>query len=264
VPNLSTLSLLMTTLFSVITMGSTDPLNWLNEYRTLGSDPGVADTLYIDSVHVVMPEQIFLPVYFTNDEPLVALEVTLRHNSPDLVMDTFLFDNGRAASLPLTGSGHSDTALTCYALITDGPSIPPGSGLLGVLVMSYATGTDPQFVEVDTTKIVDSLIEHATYFTIEGISSFTPQVSPGFVSLQLTCCFGRTGNVDGDPDNLVDIGDLTALIHFLYSPGQPHLECEADANIDGSTDGVVDIGDLTALISYLYIAPGALQPALCP
>jgi hypothetical protein len=67
------------------------------------------------------------------------------------------------------------------------------------------------------------------------------------------CCQGMTGNVDGDVQELIDIGDLTALIAYLYiGPAPP--KCLAEANIDGDGEGLVDIGDLTRLIDYLYIA----------
>jgi photosystem II stability/assembly factor-like uncharacterized protein len=68
-----------------------------------------------------------------------------------------------------------------------------------------------------------------------------------------TCCIGVTGNVDNDAEEVIDIGDLTALVAYLYIPPNPEPVCMAEANIDGDLDGVVDIGDLTTLIDYLYI-----------
>jgi hypothetical protein len=77
------------------------------------------------------------------------------------------------------------------------------------------------------------------------------------------CCAGFRGNVDFDPGNIVDIGDLTALISFLYIPPNPQPICMVEANVDGDLAGLVDIGDLTALIAYLYIPPNP-EPAICP
>jgi hypothetical protein len=76
------------------------------------------------------------------------------------------------------------------------------------------------------------------------------------------CCEGLTGNVDGDSEGLVDIGDLTALIAYLYIPPNPVPSCLGEANVDGDGACLVDIGDLTALIAYLYIPPNPL-PAAC-
>jgi hypothetical protein len=72
-----------------------------------------------------------------------------------------------------------------------------------------------------------------------------------------------TGNVDDDPEELVDIGDVTALIMYLYIPPNPPPPCMEEANVDGDIGVVVDIGDLTELIKYLYIPPNP-EPAPCP
>jgi hypothetical protein len=78
--------------------------------------------------------------------------------------------------------------------------------------------------------------------------------------LRPTCCSGASGNVDNDESGMVDIGDLTALIGYLYIPPNPEPACLEEANIDGVGD--VDIGDLTALIAYLYIPPNP-PPSSC-
>ncbi|UCC43932.1 MAG: choice-of-anchor J domain-containing protein [Candidatus Zixiibacteriota bacterium] len=71
----------------------------------------------------------------------------------------------------------------------------------------------------------------------------------------ITCCNNVTGNVDGDPGEVIDIGDLTALIGFLFIPPNTPPVCMEEANINGDEGGEVDIGDLTALIGYLFIPP---------
>lgn len=66
------------------------------------------------------------------------------------------------------------------------------------------------------------------------------------------CCEGRTGNVDNDPDGMVDIADLTELIAYLFIDFELP-ECIEEANTDGDIDGVVDISDLNVMITYLFI-----------
>ncbi len=66
-----------------------------------------------------------------------------------------------------------------------------------------------------------------------------------------TCCVGFPGNVDCDPNNQIDISDLTRMIDFLYVSFTP-VCCFDAANMDGS--GAIDIADLTALIDYLYLS----------
>ena len=75
------------------------------------------------------------------------------------------------------------------------------------------------------------------------------------------CTWGMTGNVDYDPEDLVDLGDLTVLIDYLFiSFTEP--PCMAEANMDGDPEGTVDLGDLTKLIDYLFIS--FTPPAECP
>ncbi len=82
---------------------------------------------------------------------------------------------------------------------------------------------------------------------------FTTSLDLSFVITGGTggCCVGTTGNVDCDPANSVDIGDLTTLIDNLFVSFTP-LCCVAEANCDGI--GGVDIGDLTALIDNLFLS----------
>jgi hypothetical protein len=75
------------------------------------------------------------------------------------------------------------------------------------------------------------------------------------------CCVGMTGNVDNDPTEFIDIGDLTALIDYLFITTAVPV-CLAEANVDGSVNGFIDIGDVAALIDYLFITNA--PPAPCP
>jgi uncharacterized protein YkwD len=91
------------------------------------------------------------------------------------------------------------------------------------------------------------------YWTVAYGGETTAQTLP-------CCCVNRTGNVDCDPTDAVDISDLSALIDNLYISFTP-LCCKGEANVDGSVDGNIDISDLSALIDYLYIS--FTLPAAC-
>src|SRR3972149_1039563 len=87
---------------------------------------------------------------------------------------------------------------------------------------------------------------------LAALFAMTPSVAAD------SCCEGLRGNVDCDPAGLVDLGDLTALIDYLFISFEPPC-CQEAANIDGTTG--IDIGDLTALIDYLFIS--FTPPRLC-
>lgn len=67
------------------------------------------------------------------------------------------------------------------------------------------------------------------------------------------CCFDITGNIDCDPNSVVDIADLTTLIDHLFVGLQP-LCCKEEGNVNGDAQGEVDIADLTALIDHLFVS----------
>ena len=74
-------------------------------------------------------------------------------------------------------------------------------------------------------------------------------------------CIGIRGNVDCDPHENIDIGDLTRMIDFLYVSRIP-ICCPAEGNVDGDPAGLIDVADLTKLIRVLYLDD--LPPTLCP
>jgi M6 family metalloprotease-like protein len=72
------------------------------------------------------------------------------------------------------------------------------------------------------------------------------------------CCRNNTGNVDGDPDDIVDISDLSIMVDYLFNSGTLS-SCAEENDVDKS--GSVDIADLSTLVDFLFFS-GSL-PA-CP
>ncbi len=104
--------------------------------------------------------------------------------------------------------------------------------------------------------ILATLLVIAAVVLVPGTASWAAvsKVSP------TGCCSGITGNVDGDPNGLVDISDLIRLIDYVFldsaAPG-----CLEAANVDGDTLNVVDISDVVYLIDYLFL--NGPPPAPC-
>ncbi len=76
----------------------------------------------------------------------------------------------------------------------------------------------------------------------------------------LKCCIAQRGNVDGDPDNQVNVADLTYLVAYLFQGG-PEPPCMGEANVDGDPDEQVNVADLTYLVAYLF--QGGSPPLDC-
>jgi hypothetical protein len=66
------------------------------------------------------------------------------------------------------------------------------------------------------------------------------------------CCIGTVGNVNYDPQDNVDISDLTAIVNYLFVTFEP-LVCRAEANADGDAGCTIDISDLTKLVNSLFV-----------
>lgn len=100
---------------------------------------------------------------------------------------------------------------------------------------------------------------HTTVFSSAGVGFFATAASiPITVE---SCCDGMAGNADCRPDNTVDIGDVTAVINYLFIE-QEDLCCYSEADVDDDGTGIINMGDLTALINYLFIDGTPLRS--CP
>lgn len=82
---------------------------------------------------------------------------------------------------------------------------------------------------------------------------FSPPSEIVTVGVSASCCIGATGNIDNDPNDEVDIADLTFFIDHLFI-SFVDISCPAEGNVDGDPAGVVDIADLTLLIDHLFIS----------
>jgi hypothetical protein len=91
------------------------------------------------------------------------------------------------------------------------------------------------------------------------VGEYEPVTYAGAVTLAGGCCVGHTGNVNNDPENVVDISDLTGLVNHLFVTFVD-LECPDEGDVNG--DGDIDISDVTVLVNYLFVNQQPLAP--CP
>ncbi|NOY88233.1 MAG: hypothetical protein GXO93_02430, partial [FCB group bacterium] len=73
------------------------------------------------------------------------------------------------------------------------------------------------------------------------------------------CCVGIRGNVDGDPDDKVNVADVIYIANYAFAGGNPPV-CNDEADING--DGSVNIADVTYLANYAFANGPA--PVACP
>jgi hypothetical protein len=79
------------------------------------------------------------------------------------------------------------------------------------------------------------------------------------------CCLNTRGNADGDPEDKVNISDITYLVGYLFStPSGPAPPCLEEGNADGDSQERINILDITYLVSYLFGSPSGPAPPACP
>ena len=93
---------------------------------------------------------------------------------------------------------------------------------------------------------------HEVIPTIVGIASNPGQYAPS--------CFGEIrGNVDCDPEEMIEVADLIALVDFMFDSG-PTPGCFDEADINA--DVAITISDLVYLVDYMFT--GGPEPPACP
>ena len=228
-----------------------------------GQDPGSPDVVTIDSVVATSFTRGFVPIFFSNDEALAGVELTLTHDSPDIFVDSFSFVGGRLAGYSLKGAYELYTnSLTIFAFPLEEELIQPGNGLMGYLYFTFMPNISEQIVNIDTISLVLGEREFSTVFSDEMANNFRPVVQSGHLDIQpSTCCLGDRGNVDDSPDDIVDIDDLVFMVDYQFRGG-PAPSCLDEANVDGSIDGIIDIDDLVFMVDYQF--RGGSAPSSCP
>lgn len=84
----------------------------------------------------------------------------------------------------------------------------------------------------------------------------------GWGDLCENCCVGDRGNIDNDPQDLVDIDDLIYFVTYVFAvPSAPQPFCYEEADVDGS--GGMDIDDLIYMVNFAFDYPNSPAPVGC-
>lgn len=78
----------------------------------------------------------------------------------------------------------------------------------------------------------------------------------------LTCCIGIRGNIDGDPEEIIDVSDLVYMVDYQFRSGDaPACDYEADL-VEISEPPIIDVSDLVFMVDYQFRSGPA--PSACP
>ncbi|UCC43356.1 MAG: hypothetical protein JSU65_09430, partial [Candidatus Zixiibacteriota bacterium] len=159
-----------------------------------------------------------------------------------------------------SGVVHLEASYILSSLLGGPVNSPAGADIviadgMCLIFAEYSTEVDVNLTWPGMTRVVryDPIGDVVSDFELDLQGNFSASMTRGELvilrRLSVPCCEGIRGNVDNDAGNIIDIGDLTKLIDYLFiSYTEP--ACMDEANVDG--EGTVDIGDLTRLIDYLF------------
>jgi|GEM_PF-1756679 len=178
-----------------------------------------------------------VPVIVFNDQALWWLDIPLTWEGP-LYCDSGRFVGERTQHFSVSNvvPDNESNLVRAFAGAED-PLIQPGEG---ELIYLYFTVLDTGFVTIDTISLYGWMY---LYF----VDSSWWEVNPLFFPTELSIQASLAGDVNGD--GVVNVGDVVALVNYLYRGGAPP-ESSDQADVNG--DCVVDVGDVVYLVNYLY------------
>lgn len=210
--------------------------------ESFSRDPGIPDTVRFaqPSISLTGPPYegaCVLPVLVFNDEHLLSIEIPLRWQGP-LLCDSGKFVGERSLYFLSSHVFYDNEMKVVYATASTiyyDSLIPPGEGELLYLYFSIL---DTGFVSIDTAMLYGWMYLHF----MDGLQR---EIDPQFIPIEFH--IPLAGDVNGD--GVIDLGDLLALVNYLYKNAPPpdfvHL-----GDVNG--DCVIDLGDVLYLVSYLY------------
>ncbi|SYZ73591.1 exported hypothetical protein [Candidatus Zixiibacteriota bacterium] len=188
-------------------------------------DPGIPDTVRIDSVSAYLGGTAILPVYFFNDEPLSGLELTIRHDSELITLDSFSLAGGRLSYIP-SGDLISRSGAGLFDLLVPDNTgfIPVGTGLFCNLYFSVSRAAAGNTFVIDTTYWAPA---SRTFLIDSEGYSIDPKIVKGYITVSepppsndsiwidtLTARTGKTAAVNIYGYNSEDISKIDLALTY--------------------------------------------------
>jgi len=150
------------------------------------ADPGIADTVRIDSIATVPQGGVILPVYFYNDETLSAVEIVLTYDTNYIEVDTFSLAGTRLEYLG-SGAGNivfRDSLDKMHLWLADFDTfIPAGSGQMCKLEFTVKNAAVGETIVIDTTRWWPPLPVYTLFADSAATTGIKPQFVPGKITV---------------------------------------------------------------------------------
>ncbi len=211
-------------------------------------DPGLSDTVWVESDTLIVGVPSSILVGVVNDEPLVGLAVNLEWNGEavftvDLINSKFtdrldtIFWNVNVRHAKTNGVNPDTFQFYGWRTSPESRTLLPGRDPVITIALTPQSSGEADFQLVSWSNGSHSMLvteEHAA-------------ILPVFYGGHITVLPYLTG--DASHDGVIDIGDVVYLINYLYKNGAAPDPLESG---DANCDGVVDVSDVVYLINYLF------------
>jgi len=262
-----------------IVMTPTDPGTYVASFT---ADPGTAGTFMLETVDDAANTFFVINPYVTHeyDDALGTETVSDPFGDAQIALDSL-----------------SKVGKSLFVMSTDYPpppdGLPNGAIQVGPIVCFTITGTDLLVGDDTLTMYYDddqlSDLELAGHETDLGIWKWNADSSKwtamtgtvdsdaNMVTAEISetgtyaifaepgCCQNIRGNANGDPDDKINISDVTYLLDYLFGiPSGPAPPCLEEGNANGDIDEKTNISDVSYLLTYLFGIPTGPVPPACP
>lgn len=222
----------------------------------------LADSLLGQDVTGAAGSTVEVVIRARNTIPLSSIKVPVEGSGvlEGLALDSFSTVGCRTELFEQLEWSHWDgfnQRWTIGLIAGTGPDLVPGEGDVLKLYFTIPGSADPGLSEVL------SFAGYGSYAPIfEGdLGQYPARCAGCLLTVDGSCCVGIRGNVNSDPDDLVNVADLTFLVAYLFSGGQ-QPGCWSEGDVNGDIGNQINIADLTFLVAYLF--SGGSPPPECP
>jgi len=219
-------------------------------------DPGLPDTVRVNSVTANAGEQVVVTVDFYNDEELGGVTLPLGWDSPDVTLASADWTGGRLDYINFktaTIDNDNQTA-NLGAIVFFESYVPTGVGLAVTLTFDVAPGASDQVVTIDSVVIPPAA---NLLFTLTDGFNFTPQMKSGTITIGNPApTIGATptsftfnsveGAINPDPQDLTIFNDGAGTLNWTVSDNASWLSLDPASGTDvGNVSVAVDITGLS-------------------
>lgn len=225
----------------------------------------LADTLHADTAFGYASESVPFEVKIRNNAPLSRIVIPVEYLGSLLLT----YDSASVAGCRTEGYNKTMTHFDSFnkkltyeiRTQTDGstPPLPPGEGVVLKIYFSYhATAKPGVKTEVKLDGYSTTYDSYLPHFNAEEFE-YDPITQNGIMTVPLPpCCVNDRGNVDNDPEDIVDVSDLVFLIDYQFHNGDEPV-CFDEADLD--LNEIIDVSDLVFMVDYQF--RGGTPPPSC-